>query len=410
MNGSMDLVKSRDAIQNMKNTSQTLQNQVVDFRELSYQEFTQVTYATNTASQNAIEVGISIVIGNIVLLILISFNITHGICKSLMNVIYSLEDIVQGQGDLTKRITHTENQDEIGSLVRLFNQFIEKLQHTIKQVVSAIPPLVAIIDELSQLTRQSEENIKTQQTSTQLVSQAATEMVASVETVANNAGSAAQSAQQADTQAKHGLQVVQETTRYIQGLSNDMQQAEIGIKKLEQDSESVGMVLDVIKGIADQTNLLALNAAIEAARAGEQGRGFAVVADEVRNLATKTRESTEEIRKIVEELQNAARGAVNTMHESAQKVTVTQEKASNAGAALESITEMVSKIMELNVHIALATKEQTQTSHRIHHSTHEIGDIVNQSVGNVEKMSLSGEHLATLAKELQSISKQFIIE
>ncbi|MGD8640789.1 MAG: methyl-accepting chemotaxis protein, partial [Gammaproteobacteria bacterium] len=246
-----------------------------------------------------------------------SFFISKAIVSPLQETKSAMEDIASGHGDLTKRIS-VKGNDEIAQLANAFNLFASKVQDIIKEVSGITARVAGASERLTVVTEETRKGADKQQQETDEVAIAVNEMSASGQEVARNANSAADAAHNADVAADNGRQVVGHTIEAIDSLANEVKEAGAVIDRVEQDSESIGGVLDVIRGIAEQTNLLALNAAIEAARAGEQGRGFAVVADEVRTLASRTQQSTAEIQSMIERLQSGTREAVNVMDQSRQ--------------------------------------------------------------------------------------------
>jgi methyl-accepting chemotaxis protein len=275
-------------------------------------EFNLTVEASNADTQKALTLGMLVTGITITILLLLGWSTASSIGTALGSLLVSLKDIASGDGDLTKRIEKTSN-DELGDVVDWFNQFVDKLHNSISDVVKAIKPLTSLSSDLGNLTSETLEISANQNRATEEVALVVDEMVSSVQAVSSNASSASEAAKQADKAAKDGREIVDRTVSSINGLAEEVERAGEVIRKLEADTENVGTILDVIKGIAEQTNLLALNAAIEAARAGEQGRGFAVVADEVRTLASRTQDSTQEIQKVIEKLQTAARSAVDVM-------------------------------------------------------------------------------------------------
>ena len=228
-------------------------------------------------------------------------------------------------------------------------------------------------------------------------------MSATVQEVARNAASAAETTQKADEEAKNGRQIVIHTIDLINSLSGDIQKSSEVIKQLEKDADDIGTVLDVIKSIAEQTNLLALNAAIEAARAGEQGRGFAVVADEVRTLASRTQSSTEEIRNMIERLQGGTRNAVKVMGQGSEHSQKTVEQAAEAGAALEAITKAVDQIAQMNEMIASAAEEQGSVAEEINRNIVNVRDVTEQTAEGALQTAASSEEMKTVAGNLHDL-------
>lgn len=262
-------------------------------------------------------------------------------------------------------------------------------------------------EQLLQIADTNSKDIARQTEETQQMATAITEMTATVQEVARSASEAADAASHADSESQAGADVVNQTIASIGELVSEVESAVSVISTLESESENIGMVLDVIRNIADQTNLLALNAAIEAARAGEQGRGFAVVADEVRSLASRTQESTQEIQQMMERLQNGTGEAVRVMHSSQEKTRETVAKAQLAGTSLESIKASVSTIHAMNTQIASAAEEQGVVANEINRSVVNIADISKKTAQGSSNSAEASRTLATLGEEMHGLVKQF---
>tara|TARA_R110001606_G_C15361841_1_gene648624 strand:+ start:483 stop:2084 length:1602 start_codon:yes stop_codon:yes gene_type:complete len=376
------------------------------FKDARVNSFKQAITESNEALKNMLSVGAIMACVTIVLLFAAAIPIVNGIRGSIDQVVSSLKDIAQEDGDLTVRIK-SRNQDEIGDLVHWFNQFMEKLQGVVKDIVNASLPLSQLAQNLNQLTDDTNRTIDVQQSAATQAKSAVDDMSRSVNAVAESASEAANAAGDASSAADDGQVVVNHTVQSIRELASNVESSAEVIKQLEADSKQVGVVLDVIKGIAEQTNLLALNAAIEAARAGEHGRGFAVVADEVRTLASRTQQSTEQIQQTIEQLQNASRSAVGVMAKGTVQAINSVETANKAGASLSVITQTISRITQMNDQIAHATGEQQKVAAVISHNVDEIHQRTEETALSSGKLaSVSGE-LAQLAKHLEGITQQF---
>jgi len=276
----------------------------------------------------------------------------------LGRVIGAIERLSKDGGDLTHRVA-ADSKDELGVLASTLNGFLDLLQNLIQRVASASGKVRNSSEHILELNAQTQEMINNQHTATDMAATAVREMAATVQEIARNAAEAAKATQQADTDAHKGNSLVTDSTSSIRDQAADIERAAEAINSLESETQDVGSVLEVIRGIAEQTNLLALNAAIEAARAGEQGRGFAVVADEVRTLASRTRQSTDEIREMIERLQIGAGNAVSVMEAARTKSQVSVERAESAGNSLSEITRATSSISEMSTQIASAAEEQS---------------------------------------------------
>ena len=317
-----------------------------------------------------------------------------------------LKELSQGEGDLTKRVPVT-SQDEIGELSEYFNAFVSKLQGIVKDVIESAAQLAVASQQMNQLSQSTTNGLHQQNQETMQVASAMTEMASTVEEVARNSQSTSDAAKYADQQAQSGNSIVAATVTKINELAADVESSASILSKLKDDSGNISAVLDVIKNIADQTNLLALNAAIEAARAGEQGRGFAVVADEVRTLAQRTQDSTSEIEGLISTLQNGADSAVAAMQKNRTKTIETVEQAAQAGEFLKAITEGVSKILDMSNQIAVASEEQSAVAQEINNNIHNIQSVSEETAGNSKQTSTASAEVADLGNRLHRLVEQF---
>jgi len=328
------------------------------------------------------------------------------ITKPIKEVATALQDIAEGDGDLTRRLNVNSN-DEIGELSKWFNIFADKIHSIINRFSETAVNLESSAQGLLTVTAKTNEGIVRQQTEIDLVASAVTEMSSTVQEVARNVDAAARDAEEADSQAGQGQQIVQSTMSAIEVLAGEIERAADVINSLQQESDNIGSVLDVIGGIAEQTNLLALNAAIEAARAGEQGRGFAVVADEVRTLASRTQTSTQEIQEMIERLQAGAREAVSVMKKGREQVTTSVGHAEDAGESLQKITSAVAVIKDMSQQIASASKEQSSVTEEINRNVISIAQVANQTSSDSHQIGDNSNQLSHLASELSNIISQF---
>ncbi len=342
----------------------------------------------------------------IALFTLVATLIGRSVSRPLGKVVVAMQDIAQGEGDLTRRLD-AAGRDEVAQLAREFNRFVAKMRESMQQVATSTTGVAEGSARLSVITEQTTHDLRQQLAETEQVATAMNEMAATVQEVARHASEAAGAAAQCDAEAKAGREVVGQNRDAINLLAADVEKAAEVIQRVEGDSQSIGSILDVIRGIAEQTNLLALNAAIEAARAGEQGRGFAVVADEVRTLASRTQTSTQEIQDMIERLQQGAKEAVTVMAAGRAKADKGVQRATAVAESLEKIAGAVGTISDMNIQIASASEQQSSVTEEVNRNVVNIRQITEQSSESAQQTSAAGENLASSSQQLQALVNQF---
>ena len=340
--------------------------------------------------------------------VFVSAFVAKGIVKPIKSAALAMEDIAEGDGDLTQRLP-LKGKDEITELSGAFNNFAEKVHALVGDVAEASTYMSTAAEDMSNVTVNLDGNVQKQRLEIDQVATAMNEMAATVQEVARSASEAANSAETAHSQSVEGKTVVGENIHAINALAGEVENAANVINNVESDSERIGTVLDVIRGIAEQTNLLALNAAIEAARAGEQGRGFAVVADEVRTLASRTQESTQEIQGMIESLQKGSGDAVAVMEKGKEQAVQSVKHANAAGDSLELITSAVSSINDMNTQIASAAEEQSAVAEEINRNVVNINDMAEMISDGSQQTAKSSNDLEALASQLQNVVSRFRI-
>ena len=404
--GTTDMGQAQTKMKESKDSLQTLEKELKQTHDDSRSEFINSVQDVNSRSNKVLAVGMVMGIVVMAMLFGIAFWVSRIVTSDIRDVADSLQNIASGDADLTIQLK-SKGKDEVGDLVRWFNTFVQRLRSIIGEVVNSTSHLAAAAEEMSNVVMQAKEGAGHQQHETEQLASATNEMTATIESMAQYASEAAQAAQHADKESAGGKEVVSGTIHTIDALVSEVEKTATAIHKLELESNNIGKVLDVIRDIADQTNLLALNAAIEAARAGEQGRGFAVVADEVRVLAQRSSQSTNEIREIIERLQYEARDAVQVMQSGREKAQESAKQALSAGTALEVITTKVSGINKMNTEIALTAAQQTSVAEEINKNITNINNIAQETAEGAVQTATASEDLAGLAMRLQSLVGQF---
>ncbi len=380
-------------------------NQVMDSLVRINTDQTRETNAT-AASQygTAFALVIGLLVAATVLTFLCAFLLTRSIVKPIDDALKAAEQIADG--DLTHSI-NADGTDEAARLLRAMARMQDKLRETLHQISGSATQLASAAEELNAVTDESARGLQQQNNEIEQAATAVTEMTSAVEEVARNAVSTSEASSDASRSAGDGRDLVMETVGAIERMSGDVQATAKLITHLAEQSRDIGKVLDVIRGLADQTNLLALNAAIEAARAGEAGRGFAVVADEVRALAHRTQQSTSEIERMIGSIQGGTTEAVESMRTSTERAESTLNIAKGAGLALDTIAGAVAQINERNLVIASAAEEQAQVAREVDRNLVNINDLSVQSATGAHQTSAASAELSRLAVDLNGLVARF---
>nr|WP_092318965.1 methyl-accepting chemotaxis protein [Pseudomonas saponiphila] len=369
---------------------------------------TQQTLDTNQQAAEQYSSAFTLVVTLLVLAtaltLLFAWLLTRSITLPIANALSAAEEIAEG--NLTRPI-RVDGSDEAGRLLQAMAKMQEKLRDTLQRISGSATQLASAAEELNSVTEESARGLTQQNNEIEQAATAVNEMTSAVEEVARNAVSTSEASKNATTSAGDGRDLVQETVAAIERMSSDVQSTASLIGDLANESRDIGKVLDVIRGLADQTNLLALNAAIEAARAGEAGRGFAVVADEVRALAHRTQQSTSEIERMIGSIQSGTEHAVDSMRNSTERAESTLNIARGAGLSLDTINSAIIEINERNLVIASAAEEQAQVAREVDRNLVNIRDLSVQSATGANQTSAASNELSRLAVDLNSLVARF---
>jgi methyl-accepting chemotaxis protein len=352
---------------------------------------------------------IGILVGGIILGILLAAFITHMVANPLRDAVDRFRDIAEGEGDLTKRL-EAASQDEVGELSRWFNVFMDKLHEIICQVTSSTEHIASATEEISASANQQAQGAETQKDQTTQVATAMQEMSSTVMQVSDNSNRAADAARKAEETARQGGTIVEVTLTKMRLIAESVSATARKMESLGKSSDQIGRIIGVIDDIADQTNLLALNAAIEAARAGEQGRGFAVVADEVRKLAERTTTATKEIAQMIQNIQDETKIAVQAMEDGTRQVQVGVESTAHAGGSLKEIIAMSEQVGEMITHIATAATQQSSATEQVNNNMEQIAVVLRESATGAQQAAKACQALSNLALDLQNMVGKFKVD
>ncbi|UXD86517.1 methyl-accepting chemotaxis protein [Thalassolituus hydrocarboniclasticus] len=404
--GSIELAQLAQRAQQANQTYDAFSNMLEQLRQQNYQNFSAEIQATSDESTRTLKVGLMIALIMIAMLQFTAWYISSLITRLVNRIVYSLGAMATGQGDLTVRL-QTSARDEIGKLVTNFNGFISHLQLLVRVMANLSLGVSAGSEKVLTIATATRRGIQHQQDEIEQVATAVNQMSATASEVAESAESAADATRKASEETSASQKVMEANIRAITELVQDVQRARDVIQTLAKESEQIGNASKTIQGIAEQTNLLALNAAIEAARAGEQGRGFAVVADEVRALAARTEETTSDIQSVTERLNRNMKEAVQVMELSQGNAQKAVEQSRQAENSLNSIMQHVATINNMNAQVATAAEEQSQVAAEISANIVRINEVSENTVREASNTASASEQLAEQAEQLRSIVNEF---
>ncbi|MBA6232120.1 MULTISPECIES: methyl-accepting chemotaxis protein [unclassified Colwellia] len=375
-------------------------------KEKAAEIFNRLVEETVTNSSESRDLSILVGILLLIIMSLLSIVIARSISHSVLNIDASLKELAEGDGDLTNQIEVT-SQDELGNVVKHFNAFTQILRSIVSNVIDVVPPLTKSAEQLTDKVRDVHENVQSQAEVAEITKQSMVEMQFSVTDIAKSAAEAANAAGSGEVEVNRGMENVQRSLCISGELVHEIGNAADVVDRLAKDSQNMNKILDVINGIAEQTNLLALNAAIEAARAGEQGRGFAVVADEVRSLASRTALSTTEIRGLLDKLISAADQSVSTMGLAREKANNNEEISLAVDKSLTKIKEQIGHISSMNSQIATATEEQSCVAETVVNNIEQMYNSFGATQAAIEEIGNVAHLVDKNAVQLQTATSKF---
>jgi len=358
----------------------------------------------SNAQTTILAIGLCLLIAGIA----VAYFLAQFFTKPLSLAVSAMREIAEGNGDLTKRLK-VEGDNEFTQLALAFNQFAEKVRLSISQVRDSSSELSSATQNANEMMKQIGEHTVKQRDEITSVATAIMEMTSTIQDVSKNGNSAAKAADKVEQEAMSSKLLLGDTSQAIEELDQCISQASAVISKVSTESNNIGTVLDVIRGIADQTNLLALNAAIEAARAGEQGRGFAVVADEVRTLASRTQMSTQEINAMIVSLQQRVSEAVKTIENSREQAKSGVNLTRNTADSIELVRQSATEIRDMNYQIATAVEEQSYVSEEINRNTTKVDELATSSLADSQQALLAVQKVYDMTKQLDAIVNGFKI-
>lgn len=406
INGTVELSKMASMASIMHNNYKNFTVSLKRFRERALVDFSERLTQAKEESQLALNTGLILGLSVIILLCLSAWVVSTNITRNLFLIIKELEGMSTGKGDLTVRL-ETKANDEVGLLVDRFNGFVTHLQLMIKVLANLSHGVTKGTEDVAKIAQHTRTGIEDQQHEIQQVATAVTEMAQTAVEVSRNAGEASTATDQADHTSQSGQKIVNDNIQAITNLAENIEGARDVIQNLSNQVQQIANASQDIRSIADQTNLLALNAAIEAARAGEQGRGFAVVADEVRTLAGRTGQSTDEIENIINGLLSGAQKAVEVMDKSKQQAYDSVDQSQTTGESLGSIMSSIHTINEMNLMVASSAEEQSAVAEEVSKNIIRIDGFSEQTVEDAKATAEATEQLTAQAKQLKSIVNEF---
>lgn len=384
----------------LKDEFEALRNQLDTLGEHLSDKSSEYAQEVHQVSENSTTLIVIVSAVTIVLALLVAFIFPRMITSGLRAMYKALQQMAKGRGDLTYRLPESSD-DEVGKMSKSFNVFLSSQQEMVANIKQASSKVDDSSLTISDAISSSQQILRNQADSVSLVATAVTQMSSAINEVSGNSQHVAEETGEADKSAKNAAAIFSQSISEISELADNVNNSAEVIQRLEAEASGIVLVLDVIKGIAEQTNLLALNAAIEAARAGEQGRGFAVVADEVRTLASKTQESTEQINEIIDRLLNGVKEAVTIMSSSQSRASATVDSSRKAQSTLEDVNNYLSSINERIIQVATAVEEQSAVVNDINQNVENINEISQEATAQGEKVASASQSLIEVSGELK---------